>query len=111
MLTWIINLIKWNAGHTKYKFVYPPENESPQKILNNALVPDHHQPDELQKHNDDKKNKFALKMNSENDPKVSRAKKSSPQPSSHKSGQFLASKQMIFGMDSKKLEPTEYSTS
>lgn len=29
MLTWIINLIKWNAGHTKYKFVYPPENESP----------------------------------------------------------------------------------
>jgi hypothetical protein len=25
LLTWIINLVKWNAGHTKYKFAYPPQ--------------------------------------------------------------------------------------
>ena len=41
----------------------------------------------------------------------SKVKKTTPQPQSQKSGQFLPSKQMVFGMDSKKLEPTEYSTS
>jgi hypothetical protein len=35
-LTWIINLVKWNAGHTKYKF---DENAlGGHKIMNNALV-------------------------------------------------------------------------
>ena len=73
LLTWIINLIKWNAGHTKYKFMYPPENQSPQKILNNALVPENGE-DFDQRHDGynevNKKNKYALKMNnSENEHK------------------------------------------
>ena len=36
LLTWIINLVKWNAGHTKYKF---DENAlGGHRIMNNALV-------------------------------------------------------------------------
>jgi hypothetical protein len=36
LLTWIINLIKWNAGHTKYKF---DENAmGGQRLMNNALI-------------------------------------------------------------------------
>jgi hypothetical protein len=36
LLTWIINLVKWNAGHTKYKF---DENAlGGHKVMNNALV-------------------------------------------------------------------------
>ena len=40
--------MKWNAGHTKYKFTYPSQaqgseallfDENTQKIMNNALVP------------------------------------------------------------------------
>jgi hypothetical protein len=39
--------VKWNAGHTKYKFTYPNQpsqegnqfDENTQKIMNNALVP------------------------------------------------------------------------
>ena len=44
MLTWIINLIKWNAGHTKYKF---DENAlSGHRVMNNALIASHdHQND------------------------------------------------------------------
>lgn len=35
-MTWIINLIKWNAGHTKYKF---DENAlSGHRVMNNALI-------------------------------------------------------------------------
>lgn len=35
-MTWIINLIKWNAGHTKYKF---DENAlGGHKIMNHALI-------------------------------------------------------------------------
>jgi hypothetical protein len=60
--------------------VYPPENESPQKILNNALVPDDHEEYE-QKNHDDKKNKYALKMN-DSEPRhaPSKVKKTTPQP-------------------------------
>jgi len=32
LLTWIINLIKWHAGHNKYKF----DESGGQKIMNNA---------------------------------------------------------------------------
>jgi len=42
LLTWIINFIKWNAGHSRYKFDVPHSALPPpmnQKILNNALVP------------------------------------------------------------------------
>ena len=42
LLTWIINFVKWNAGHTRYKFEYGGANEvrSPNpRILNNQLVP------------------------------------------------------------------------
>lgn len=36
MLTWIINLVKWNAGHTKYKF---DENAlGGHRIMNHALI-------------------------------------------------------------------------
>ena len=36
LLTWIINLVKWNAGHTKYKF---DENAlTGHRVMNNALV-------------------------------------------------------------------------
>lgn len=36
LLTWIINLIKWNAGHTKYNF---DENAlGGHRIMNHALV-------------------------------------------------------------------------
>jgi hypothetical protein len=35
LLTWIINLVKWNAGHTRYKF---DENALlGNKVMNNAL--------------------------------------------------------------------------
>ena len=35
-MTWIINLVKWNAGHSKYKF---DENAlAGHKIMNHALI-------------------------------------------------------------------------
>jgi hypothetical protein len=40
LLTWIINLVKWNAGHTKYKFSYPSQSEAENaKVMNRSLVP------------------------------------------------------------------------
>eukprot|EP00347_Sterkiella_histriomuscorum_P001245 403372773 len=36
LLTWIINLVKWNAGHTKYKF--DEDALGGHKIMNHALI-------------------------------------------------------------------------
>ena len=78
LLTWIINLIKWNAGHTRYKFAYPGESAdggSPERIMNNALVAENQQlsdgknDENRYRQDDQKKNKYALKMNEQQQPK------------------------------------------
>ena len=41
LLTWIINFVKWNAGHTRYKYNMDGAGPGGHKILNNQLVPVH----------------------------------------------------------------------
>lgn len=113
MLTWIINLVKWNAGHTKYKF---DENAlGGHKVMNNALLAKKNTYDEygnsLDSYEEEPKpNAFGLMLTNPNtfahnqvQAGLASGTKDMKARKFAKPGAYLQSKQMVFGFNQKLL--------